>query len=247
VDTVAALTLDALSAHGTESLSGYAACLRAACLAVPPPFGEDWYGDKYRAVSEDPQWLAASLVANAQVEGDGARKLWNLVSRTGDGNIAAQVRVHAVDESRHARLYIAMLDIAFPDAVSEELRPALSALSPGYTVKDRPTGMEQSPIEWVHDEIIQMNLGEIRTRIHQLLLRPVLRAWCAEPARPRLQRVLDSLLRDETLHIQYTARLIEQMIQEGAGDFVRQTMAKRLAEFNDITLTEVGLQRFVGE
>ena len=247
MDAVAALTLEALSAYGTESLLGYAASLRAACGSAPPPFGESWYGDKYRAVSADPHWLAASLVGNAQVEGDGARKLWNLAGRTEDANIAGQIRVHAIDESRHARLYVAMLDLVFPDAVGEELRPAVGALSPGYTIKDRPAEAEHSPIEWVRDEIIQMNLGEIRTRIHQLLLRPVLKAWCPESERPRLHKVLDSLLQDETLHIQYTARLIDQMVQEGAGAFVRQTMVKRLAEFNDITLTEVGAQRFVGE
>ena len=52
--------------------------------------------------------------------------------------------------------------------------------------------------------------------------------------------VLDSLLEDETRHIQYTARLIEAAAQRGQDRVVLATMARRLAEFNEITLNELG-------
>jgi hypothetical protein len=92
----------------------------------------------------------------------------------------------------------------------------------------------------------QMNIGEIRTRIHQLLLRPMILAHCPKENRDRLTRILDSLLADETKHIEYTASLIEEFIEEGHSSFVYQTMQKRLAEFNQITLTEVGELTFDG-
>jgi hypothetical protein len=93
--------------------------------------------------------------------------------------------------------------------------------------------------------LIQMNIGEIRTRIHQLLLRPVITTHCPPEGRAKLQRVLDSLLGDETRHIEYTARLIEKAMKESAG-FVRRTMRQRLDEFNQITLEEVGELSFEG-
>ena len=72
------------------------------------------------------------------------------------------------------------------------------------------------------------------------LAAPGLCAFCPEPDTERLKRVLDSLLEDETRHIQYTARLIEAAAQRGQDRVVLATMARRLAEFNEITLNELG-------
>ncbi len=246
MNIVSQLTIDALKDHGNESLEQYEASLSAACEAHSPAFGMAWYGKKYRQVAQDPMWLANSLIANAAKEGEGSQKLWELAGRTGECNTAEQIRRHAIDESRHASLYIAMLDIAFPGAVDEALRSKLYSLSPGYTLKDKPQQTSPSNEATVLDELIQMNLGEIRTRIHQLLLRPVILAYCPANRRERLARILDSLLRDETRHIEYTAQLIEQAIAKGAADFVYKTMHNRLAEFNQITLDEVGELRFEG-
>jgi hypothetical protein len=247
MNVVSELTISALRQSDGAGLVGYASCLSKACERYPPPFGMAWYGDKYRQVASDPNWLAASLVANSQKEGEGSKKLWRLAGRTADVEMAHAVRRHAVDESRHAILYIAMLDIVFPDAVSDELRPELMGLSPRYGMLDRPTLFPASAAEHILDEIIQMNIGEIRTRIHQLLLRPMITAHCLPNARKKLTRVLDSLLADETRHIEYTARLIEKAIISGWGRFVAETTERRLKEFNEITLSEVGEMKFVGE
>ena len=240
MNIVAKLTLEALTKDNHTILKGYSDGLSMACKKFPPPFGMSWYGEKYRQVACDPTWLANSLIANAAKEGEGSRKLWDLTSRTEVQEIAEQIRQHAIDESRHARLYIAMLEITFPDAIDDELRSKLYALSPGYTTKDTPESSSPSKEAIVLDELIQMNIGEIRTRIHQLLLRPVILAHCSKEHCNRLTRILDSLLDDETRHIEYTANLIEKFIERGFSSFVYQTMQKRLKEFNEITLAEVG-------
>jgi hypothetical protein len=246
MSVVVSLTLKALEERAAGALRGYARSLRAACVASPPPFGMAWYGTTYRDLAIDPHWLALSLVANAAREGEGARKLWRLAGRTADPEIAEQVRRHAVDESRHARLYIAMLETVFPGAVPERSRRELTDLSPGYRLSDRPPVVRRVPPHRVLDELIQMNLGEIRTRINQLLLGPVVTEHCPFPRRPRLGKLLGSLMDDETRHIAYTARLIEQAIEAGDGAFVRRTMRRRLDEFNKLTLAEVGESRFTG-
>lgn len=244
---VPALTLGALESFGEAPLPNYGAALRTACDAYPPPFGIEWYGKKYRHVASDPQWMAASLIANAEKEGDGSRKLWQLAGRTHDPKVTDLVRQHAVDESRHATLYIAMLELVFPGALDSELRSMCQRLSPRYGPRDIPPQLPRSFPEDILDEIVQMNIGEIRTRIHQLLLRPVLISYCAAERRPKLGRVLDSLLRDETRHIGYTARIIDDAVGAGSGEFIEHTFARRLDEFNKITLREVGESRFVGE
>lgn len=240
MSVVVSLTLNALRARGSGPLKGYARSLGAACASFPPPFGMAWYGKRFRDLVIDPNWLALALVGNAEKEGEGSRLLWRLAGRTADPDVADQIRWHAIDESRHARMYIAMLETAFPGAIPDELRPSLKAFSPGYGLRDRPPVLPPAPAERVLDELIQMNLGEIRTRIHQLLLGPVIRVYCPPARRRRLARILDSLMDDETRHIEYTARLIERAIARGDGEFVYRTMARRLNQFNKITLAEVG-------
>lgn len=237
---IAQLTLDALAQWGTPDLPGYAQALRDACAAHPPPFGTAHYGDTYRERASEPQWMAQSLIANAAKEGEGAAKLWQLAGRAPDPEVGELIRRHAVDEARHARFYLAILDLAFPDAVDDDLRDSLRDLSPGYSDHDHPPrAATPASEESVLDEIIQMNIGEIRTRIHQLLLRPVITAYCPACNQARLDRLMASLLDDETKHIDYTARLIQRAIENGQEPFVRDVMFQRMDEFNDITLREV--------
>lgn len=244
---IPALTVEALRDAGVEPLARYERMLADACTLAPPPYGMAWYGDRYREVATDPDWLARSLVANASKEGEGSRKLWSLAGRAADGAVAAQVRQHAIDESRHARFYIGLLELAFPEAADEALLAQFRALSPGYGERDAPPASEPSSDAIVYDEIVQMNIGEIRTRIHQLLLRPVLSVFCPEENRPRLQGVLDALLADETRHIAYTGRIIDHAAAGAQGHALGAVMNARLAEFNEITLREVGAGTFASE
>lgn len=244
---IAADTIGALRARGVEALPHYEAALQAACGACPPPFGQAWYGDKYRAFASDRGWLASSLVANAEKEGEGSRKLWALVSRCSDPDIAEAIRQHAIDESRHAMLYIAMCELVFPGALEGEVKLHAESLSPRYSARDFPEPSEASSLESVLDELIQMNIGEIRTRIHQLLMRPVINACCPAERQERLRKVLDSLMEDETRHIEYTARIINTAASEGYSDLVTATIRQRMKDFNELTLIEVGEARFVGE
>lgn len=246
MSVVVELTLGALRGPGAPRFDRYAACLRRACAAFPPPFGMAWYGEKYRDLALDQEWVAVTLVANAVKEAEGARDLWRLAGRIGDETVAEKVRLHAVDESRHAQLYVAMLEVAFGAALPVEVRPALRGVSPRYSQHDRPPAADILPERCVMDAIIQMNLGEIRTRIHQLLLTPIITEYCPGERRGTLGRVLRSLMRDETRHIEYTAELIEAAIAEGQVDTVERTLMARLDEFNQLTLSEVGESCFTG-
>jgi hypothetical protein len=246
VSTIVELTVAALRDLGGSPSHRYMECLCAACAAFPPPFGMAWYGEKYRNLAVNRDWFATSLVVNAVKEAEGARDLWRLAGRTGDPAVAERIRLHAIDESRHARLYVAMLDIAFREALPEDVRPALYGLSPRYNARQRPPVTDILPAWSVLDALIQINLGEIRTRIHQLLLTPVITEYCPAERYGALKGILRALLRDETRHIEYTAALIEDAIVRGEADFVRQTMAARLDEFNQLTLTQVGEACFSG-
>jgi hypothetical protein len=224
----------------------YERALRKACKAAPPPYGQAEYGELYREAATDAEWLAISLVTNAEREGDGATRLWSLAASTEDRITAAQLKGHAIDESNHSKMYLRLADLVFPDAIEPKFREQLKDLSPGYTRAMEPAAKEGSPFSHAIslDDLIQMNIAEIRTTIHHLLQRPMLLEHCAADRRDKVVRVLDCLLRDEVEHVAYTARLIEACAASVGPDAVKRLFAERLQDFNDVTRAELQRQVF---
>lgn len=241
MNVVAGRTLRALQAHGVTSLPTYRHALISACNTFPPPFGRKAYGDLYRASAVDPDWVALSLATAAQSEADGARHLWDMAACTPDTDIASRMQDHAIDEARHSRGYVALLELIFPEAVDEPLGTQLRRLSPGYTKTTLLAPAIGSPYAYpaTVDELIQMNIAEIRTRFYHLLQRPILLGYCRPDRQARLSQILEALLFDETRHIAYTARLIERIAQESGAEQVVDLMRQRVRDFNDITDDEM--------
>lgn len=237
MEAVADLTLAALAEGRLAPLATYGRALKEAVEAVRPIFGRYEYGELYREAAVHPEWMATSLIANSEREGDGAGRLWSLSACTSCPQLAREVKRHALDESMHSRAYLEILDIVFPGCVDEGLRRDLDRLSPDYRAGDSPSPIEGSPYahEVTLDDLVQMNIAEIRTRIHHLLQRPLLLLMCGDERRPRLQMILDRLLRDETAHVAYTARLIEAH----PIDQVRSLMLRRMRDFSEITYDEL--------
>ena len=221
----------------SESHPRYWAALATACDVVEPPFGLAGYGELFRREAMDLEWLAQLLILNARKEATGSRQLWDFAGRIADADCREQVRVHAVDESRHASFYISLLQLCFPERFSAAEIEEFHHISPGYRTTDVVELASPSDDELVLDELIQMNIGEIRTLINQLLMRPVLSIICPEPNRARLLRLFDSLSADEVRHIAYTCNLIEARGEPGR---VRELFHLRLDEFSDITRRELG-------
>src|SRR3984893_2893029 len=199
MNVAAELTLEALRVHGGAAGPNYRDAVISAGRKAPPPFGTKDYEKIYREVARDPSWMAISLIQNAQGEGEGSGHLWDLAACTPDVRVAAQVKAHAIDESRHAKAYVAMLDLTFPAFVDDALHSQLNSLSPGSTQRSRLEHHEGSAYASAItlDDLIQMNTAEIRTRVHHLLQRPMLLGHCAPERRRRLARLHDKLPADE--------------------------------------------------
>jgi hypothetical protein len=182
-----------------------------------------------------------SLITNAEREGDGASRLWSLAACTADTKLAKEIKRHGIDESMHARAYIRLLNLTFPNAVDPSFRRQLFGLSPGYREVDQPIPALGSP--YAHDvtvdDLIQMNIAEIRTRVHHLFQRPMLMTYCDSGKTVALLGILDRLLEDETKHVAYTAALIEAHARTHPED-VEDLFRKRLTDFDEITRQELG-------
>jgi hypothetical protein len=242
MNIVARQTIAALRELALPKLPVYQKALVIACAAFPPPFGSKGYGDLYRSSASDPNWVALSLIAAAQSEGEGARHLWDMAACTPDSEVARQMQRHAIDEARHSRGYVTLLGLIFPEAVDEEVQVRLRRLSPGYNENSILSPTKGSPYAYpaTVDELIQMNIAEIRTRIYHHLQRHVLLdRYCGTEQRPRVRQILDWLLTDETRHIAYTASLIERDAQALGSERVIELMKERVKDFNEITEEEV--------
>lgn len=246
MNIAAELTLKSLRSHYRAAGPYYRDALVTACRKAPPPFGTKKYEEIYRDVARDANWMTLSLIQNAQGEGEGSAHLWDLAVSTPDPHVAAQVKAHAIDESRHSKAYVAMLDLTFPDIVDNESHAQLVLLSPGYTQRSPLEAHASSPYASAVtlDDLIQMNIAEIRTLVHHIIQRPMLLAHCAPERRRRLALLHDRLQVDEARHIGYTAALIEEFAQRGKADAVKRLMQERMSDFNAITNEDLGRGAF---
>ncbi len=238
---VARTTLDAMAAQGVSGLSIYQRALTSAFQRHAPVFGRKAYADLYRRSARDPEWVALSLATFAQGEGDGAERLWDMAASTPDAEISAAVKQHAIDEARHSRGYVTLLGMIFPHLAGEKLLTTMKQLSPGYTaaqpLRARKGSRDARPATL--DELIQMNIAEMRTRVQHLFQRPVLLRYARPAQRPRVRRILDSLLADETRHVGYTARQSERLGRESGRHAVMELMQRRVRDFNELTDNEI--------
>jgi hypothetical protein len=183
-----------------------------------------------------------SLITNSEREGDGARRLWSLAACSVDERQRRLLKRHACDESRHALMYLALLDLSFPGAVTHEFGTELRQLSPGFSMRKELFPVPGSPYAKVPtiDDFLQMNIAEIRTAIHHTMQRPVLAGHCPPENLAKITKLHDSLLADELSHIAYTAMLIEEIGWDADPGRLAALFRKRLHDFNTITTEELG-------
>jgi len=247
VERVATVARVALSQRDAPAeCPRYLTALDKALDEEPPPFGTEDYSNTYRNASASGQWLAMSLITNAEREGDGAKRLWSLAACSDNDEERQLLKRHACDESSHALAYLALLDLAFPGAVDTTFRTQLNQLSPHFSMSLEPYPIEGSPYARKPsvDDYMQMNIAEIRTTIHHLMQRQALSEHCPPENMARATKVLDSLLRDELSHVAYTAVLLEARAEAADPEKFQQLFRKRLRDFNDITKEELGERVF---
>lgn len=229
---------------GVGAYASYCQHLRAAFEDDPPPYAQAWYGDAFRNLSSNPFWLIQCLVSNAAKEASGALELWHLAGGVADDRIRSLLKQHAVDESGHSVMYISLVDTIFPDAVSKQQRRELLAVSPRLKLGDEIPEGEPLETDFIIDQVVQINLGEFRTRLHQLLMEPVIRAICSKERSKKMDAILRILAREERNHLRYTTSLLNDWCEGGRGDYVGDLVRRRSSFFNRLTMAEVGEQRF---
>ena len=226
--------------HWNGSLINYAESLRSAFANFSPVFTQEHYADFYLAcASQDPAWIPSNVLANARKESDGSRLLYELWRRVRDNLLLEDdIMLHIRDEIRHSKLFISLAELAYPDIAGQpfvtQLRKELFALDSAEISKDTAILTEAHIV----DHLVQMNLGEIRTRVHISLIAPLISAFTPEMNRPKVQKLLASLVDDETSHIAYTAKHLEAMLPGIGSEAMNQLFTRRLRDLHQYTLDE---------
>jgi uncharacterized membrane-anchored protein YjiN (DUF445 family) len=243
MNDLATFTIDALLQEKPDEMPYYFSLLNEVCMKFETIWSTQAYFDHFKEMTLDPLWFASAIASNSAKEAEGARRIWEMASRVQDPVLYDLLRQHAVDESRHARFYIAMIKFVFPWCESD-LKEQLAEKLPAYTLDDHPQKNKPSSDNYLLDELIQMNIGEIRTRVHQFMIAPILRAYCEEQHIEKINTIMKNLISDETRHVHYTAEWIESACKQGKHEDVRKILHRRWKQFNDITQAEMATAEF---
>jgi hypothetical protein len=229
-----------LRSFADDDLSHYSDCLRAAFRITEPVFVRERYGEFFwRCATTVPGWLAIVVIANASAESEGSAKLvklWQGIQTNED--VAEEVLVHAEDEAGHSRLFVELAGAAFPSMLP---RTTVRAAKRSMTTVSRrrlEKSCESHDEHFVIDNLVQMNIGEIRTRAHMHLLGPAVFAASPDSKRDWVRGTIERLGRDELRHIGYTARHMESWCRDGQKDRIAMLYATRLKEFHVLTVSQ---------
>jgi len=250
MNNVSELALNYLQSYNCHISEDYVGLLRSACEIHPPPHGMAKYGNLYRECARDRQWFANSLAVNAYEEGYGSKQVWEFAQRIENRDFARLVRGHSIDESRHSKMFVALLDILFPTELETEVREEFKSFSPEYYPHSHPP-IEPSPEKvidkfQVMDQIIQINLLEIRALILQLLLRPVAQAYATNESLPKVTCMSNLFIYDETKHVEYSAYCIGEFIKEGNCEWVREKIIQSQQTINEMFLIDTETDHSLG-
>jgi hypothetical protein len=251
MSNVSELAIQYLQRYNCNISEEYIAVLREACETKPPPHGKAWYGNLYRQNARNPEWFANSLILNAYEEGNGARQVWEFSRSVPNQDFARLIRTHSIDESRHSKMFVTLFNMLFPQELEEEVQTQLKSFSPGYSQHEHPSTVPVPASLMVDeqrmmDELIQINLLEIRALILQLLLRPLLQAYAKSEDRAKVTRMSDQFIFDETKHVEYSAYCIGEYMKWGDRQWLRETTIYRQGTVNQMFLEDLDSQDSLG-
>lgn len=232
--------LSQLKTYSNDDLTQFTTIFKSSFEDICPIFTKPKYVDFFwHCATTVPGWIAEVVLANADAESEGSKKLVDLwKSTTVNKDIEDAILFHAKDESRHSHLFVKLVSIAFPELNAEG---ELSVIKDGLTkIHTRDLVKDTSSISDYEllDHLIQMNMGEVRTLIHMHFLGPVIFALTPPESKDKVHNILQGLAHDEVIHIGYTSKLIEDWCNDRNYTAAKQLYHSRLMDFHKLTISQ---------
>lgn len=234
---------------GRLRTSRYFRCVDAILTRIRSPFLTAEYGARFRNCAIDGNWFLQSLTSNAVKEAEGARDLWAMhiaLKRHNPTDVAELpllLRRHAEDEARHVHYYFGFSSLCFFEVLSPvAIKQLLDQSAPNFSTVAEYASPRISTATGVLELMLQINLGEIRTRVHQRLMQPCLLMLCPLEKRHSLSSLIDRLAADELSHVAYTTAVLDKLTEHMADDTLQKTCTQWATHFSHYTSTELGSQ-----
>ncbi|TGQ21266.1 hypothetical protein EN860_014195 [Mesorhizobium sp. M00.F.Ca.ET.217.01.1.1] len=229
-----------IRARYDSDLPHFTDCILAAFADIDAVFWKEQYlGFYWKCVTTVPGYIQGVVIANAEAESHGSEGLHDLWTKVrGQREVEDGIQSHFYDESRHARLFLHLTRLSFPDYLSEPGQTLIrSSLFDAPKASLEKAGLEAS-IDYIVDNMVQMNIGEIRTRSHMFMIGPVLTAFSPQAHRETVDGILSGLVYDEVTHIGYTANIMEEWCRNGHKKLIAGLYKRRLKDFNKFTVDQ---------
>jgi hypothetical protein len=221
-----------------DDLPHYTDGLTAAFAEVEPVFARPRYAELlWHCATNVAGYVERVVLTSAAGEAEGSEKLFELWRGvTYDADAEAQILQHATDEARHSRMFVRLTAQAFPRFLPAEASAEHERSLPDITTLPRTKSETNIPEDHLIDHLVQMNIGEIRTRLHMHLLAPIVLALTPDAHAKTVQGIFEALVQDEVRHIAYTASLMERWAGDGAAPLIARLYRGRLRTFNRLTV-----------
>jgi hypothetical protein len=222
----------AVKAYLNDDFPFYSDALLSAFVRVNPVFARPEYADFFwNCASTIPGWLPNILVESAIAESTGSKTLltyWKIV-RDNEQAENGLLR-HARDEAAHARVFLRLVDLAFPDFVPFEKRHEIDS-SLHVIPRDVEKEDRRLPEMILINYLTRINMAELRTLINLHLVAPMFYALTPDENKEAVSRLLNSLQGDEIHHIAYTAKLLDFFGRDSGSNLLNKIYKENLYEF----------------
>lgn len=232
--------LEIIREHVNHDLPHYSDSLKHAFKEVEPIFARKRYAEFFWHCSTTvPGYTERVVLANGPAEAEGSEKLFDLWQGVNyNEHVAEQILKHSYDEQRHSRIFVRIAERAFPQFLTMEAGAQFEKTLPDVKQKELIKSETVIPENHLIDHLAQMNIGEIRTRLHMHLFAPIIYGFTPEESRKSIRKLLEGLVKDEVSHIGYTARLMESWAEDGNAEYIKKLYTGRLHAFNHITVKQ---------
>lgn len=144
-----------------------------------------------------PEWLALHFSEQAGREAVGAWALKLVASRLQEGSVRDLIEQHAVDESRHQKIFRRLSELYGGFDLNED--------SAEMTMREKATLAVINHADFhLSDFIADAHISEVNSLFHLTFIRGEL---IKSGARDAVRKAISSLVADEKYHVLYTARL----------------------------------------
>lgn len=240
--------LQAVHEHLGEECVRYTDMLTRATSLVNPLFFQPSYSKFFSGCCLTiPGWIPRVLMGCAASESRGAANLLAMWTQVNFNREAEDgILTHALDEARHARMFLRVLGLSTPASYSAEAIEKVSRSLTTIRKADQCKSEDQLPEDHLIDYMVQINITEIRTRIHLRLLAPVYYNMATNDVREEIAGLANRFEGDEVSHIAYTAKLINSWLAETHSTAISDLAVKRLAAYNTHTIehTKIAAENF---